>query len=59
MKTLVQIYKVLLAIATALYTMILFLGADSIMENGGPLVFIAMSAIMFGAWYLVALTHRK
>lgn len=51
-------YKVLLTVFTVLYSIIIFLGADSIMENEGPLMFLAMAAIMFGAWWLVALSFK-
>lgn len=57
-KIIIRAYKVLLTVFTGLYSLIIFLGADSIMENGGPLMFLAMSAIMFGAWWLVALSFK-
>ena len=57
-KVLFKAYKALLTVFTGLYSIIVFLGADSIMENGGPLVFLAMAAIMFCAWWLVALAFK-
>ena len=57
-KTIIKVYKVLLTVFTGLYSIIVFLGADSIMDNGGPLMFLVMSAIMFGAWWLVALSFK-
>ena len=57
-KAIIKVYKVLLTVFTGLYSIIIFLSADSIMENGGPLMFLALAAIMFGAWWLVALSFK-
>lgn len=53
-----KVFRTVLAIATGFYTLIIFMGADSIMDNEGPLTFLAMMAIMFGAWWLTALMFK-